>query len=317
MNKNKTGIFLMLLLAAFCLSSCGSKNDTSKVLLNEVLVTNESNFQDDYGVHSAWIEVFNKSFGSVDLAGYQLKISSRPGDTLTYNIPKGDILTSIKPRQHALFWADGQPTRGTFHTSFILDPTTTNWVGLYDNGKNKIDEILVPANIQPNQSYGRIDEASGNLTAFSPKAWEVKDGSDKKYVTPSTNNQTLDKNAKIENFEQHDEVGIGMSITAMSVVFCGLILLYISFKVVGNMAIKLSKRNAMKAHGITDHKEAKGMDLGQRPGEVFAAIAMAMHEYQEDVHDVEDMRLTINKVKRTYSPWSSKIYMLRETPNKR
>ena len=317
MNKNKTGIFLMLLLAAFCLSSCGSKNDTSKVLLNEVLVTNESNFQDDYGVHSAWIEIFNKSFGSVDLAGYQLKVSSKPGDTLTYNIPKGDILTGIKPRQHALFWADGQPTRGTFHTNFTLDPTTTNWVGLYDGGKKKIDEILVPANIQPNQSYGRIDEATSNLMAFSPKAWEVKDGSDKKYVTPSTNNQTLDKNAKIEKFEQHDEVGIGMSITAMTVVFCGLILLYISFKVVGNLAIKLSKRNAMKAHGITDHKEAKEMDLGQRPGEVFAAIAMAMHEYQEDVHDVEDMRLTINKVKRTYSPWSSKIYMLRETPNKR
>lgn len=316
MNKNKTGIFLMLLLTAFCLSSCGDQKDTSKVLLNEVLVTNESNFQDDYGMHSAWIEIFNKSFGSVDLAGYQLKVSSKAGDTLTYNIPKGDILTIIKPRQHALFWADGLPTRGTFHANFILDPTTDNWIGLFDNGKKKIDEVMVPANIQPNQSYGRIDEMAANLVTFTPKAWEIKDGSAKKYVTPSTNNQTIDKNSKIENFEKHDEIGIGMAITAMSVVFCGLILLYISFKFVGNMAIKLSKRNAMKAHGITDHKEAKEMDLGKRPGEVFAAIAMAMHEYQEDVHDVEDMRLTINKVKRTYSPWSSKIYMLRETPHK-
>lgn len=315
MNKNKTGIFLTLLLAALCLSSCGNNKNTSKVLLNEVLVTNESNFQDDYGVHSAWIEIFNKSFGSVDLAGFQLKVSSTPGDTITYNIPKGDILTSVKPRQHALFWADGQPTRGTFHVNFMLNPAVTNWIALYNNSKIKIDEVTVPANMQANQSYGRIDEAATNLTAFNSNAWEVKDGSNKRYVTPSTNNQTLDKNAKIEKFQQHDEIGIGMAITAMTVVFCGLILLYVSFKIVGNLAIKFSKRNAMKAHGITDKKTAKEV-LGKNSGEVYAAIAMAMHEYQEDVHDIEDMRLTINKVKRTYSPWSSKFYMLRETPHK-
>ena len=42
----------------------------------------------------------------------------------------------------------------------------------------------------------------------------------------------------------------------MSVVFCGLILLFIAFKVVGKVAVNLSKRNAMKAKGI-DKVEAK------------------------------------------------------------
>ena len=115
----------------------------------------------------------------------------------------------------------------------------------------------------------------------------------------------------MEKFEEHDSVGIGMAISAMSVVFCGLILLYISFK------INLSKRNAMKAKGITDKQEAKEKQLGQAPGEVFAAISMAMHEFQSDVHDVEDTILTITRVKRSYSPWSSKIYTLRETPHKK
>ena len=46
-------------------------------------------------------------------------------------------------------------------------------------------------------------------------------------------------------------------------------------------------------------------------------IAMAMHEMQSDVHDVEDTVLTITRVKRSYSPWSSKIYTLRETPLKK
>ena len=137
------------------------------------------------------------------------------------------------------------------------------------------------------------------------------------YVTPSTNNKTIDSNAKMEKFEEHDSDGIGMSISAMSVVFCGLILLYISFKIIGRVSVNLSKRNAMKAKGITDKQEAKEKKLGEAPGEIFAAIAMAMHEMQSDVHDVEDTVLTITRVKRSYSPWSSKIYTLRETPQKK
>ena len=121
----------------------------------------------------------------------------------------------------------------------------------------------------------------------------------------------------MEKFEEHDSNGIGMSISAMSVVFCGLILLFIAFKIVGKASVSLSKRNAMKAKGITDKQEAKEKKLGEAPGEIFAAIAMAMHEMQSDVHDVEDTVLTITRVKRSYSPWSSKIYTLRETPQKK
>ena len=141
----------------------------------------------------------------------------------------------------------------------------------------------------------------------------IKGGGEHSYVTPSTNNMTLDKNEKIENFKKHDADGFGMAIIAMSVVFIGLILLYVSFKIVGNIAVKLGKRNAMKAIGITDKVEAKEKN---HSGEEAAAIAMALHELMNDAHDVEDMILTINKVKRTYSPWSSKIYTLRQTPKR-
>lgn len=310
MSKVKIGIFFSLVLAMGLLSSCGSDGSNSKLLLNEVLVDNESNFQDDYGVHSPWIEIFNKSYGTTDLAGCYLRHSSQPGDTATYFIPKGDVLTKIKPRQHALFWADGYPNRGTFHTNFLLVPDKDNWIGLYDSGKKLLDQIVVPGNLlSANYSYARVDDAAAN--------WEVKDESAEKYVTPSTNNKTLDKNVKMEKFELHDSVGIGMSITAMLVVFIGLILLYISFKLIGKASIAMSRRNAMKAKGITDKSEAKEKGLGQAPGEVYAAIAMAMHEMQSDVHDVEETVLTITRVKRSYSPWSSKIYTLREVPHKK
>ena len=309
MNKTKIGIFFTLLLVLGVCSSCGEKKSNNKLVLNEVLITNESNFQDDYGLHSAWIEIFNRSYGSADLAGCYLKFKNGR-DSASYFIPKGDILTLVKPRQHALFWADGEARRGTFHTNFTLNPETQNWIGLYDSGRNLLDQITIPAGaLQANQSYARISDAA--------EKWEVKDGSAEKYVTPSTNNKTIDSNAKMEKFEEHDSDGIGMSISAMSVVFCGLILLYISFKIIGRVSVNLSKRNAMKAKGITDKQEAKEKKLGEAPGEIFAAIAMAMHEMQSDVHDVEDTVLTITRVKRSYSPWSSKIYTLRETPQKK
>lgn len=273
MRKNRIGIFLsLLLLIGF--TSCTEQKSNSKLVINEVLVDNQTNFQDDYGVHSGWIEIFNKAYSTADLAGCLLKVSSQPGDTVTYFIPKGDVLTSIKPRQHTLFWADGNPRRGTFHTNFVLSKTNANWIGLYDSGKKLLDQVVVPAGIlAANQSYARVGDASAE--------WEVKGASADKYVTPSTNNQTIESNPKMDKFEQHDPVGIGMAISAMSVVFLGLILLYICFKLNGKAAIKLRKRNAMIAHNITDKEEAKEKKLGEAPGEVIAAISMALHEAQE------------------------------------
>ena len=308
MNKRRIGILLSLAMM-LGLASCGEKEVNTKLVLNEVLIENTDNFQDDYGLQSAWIEVFNKSYTSADLAGYQLKMSNQAGDTATYFIPKGDVLTMVKPRQHALFWADGQPNRGTFHTNFVMDGTTATWVGLYDSGKKLVDQVTIPANtLQANQSYARVSDASAE--------WEVKGATDDKYVTPSTNNKTLSGNAKMEKFQSHDSAGVGMSITAMSVVFFGLILLYICFRGIGKLAIMLRRRNAMEAKDIKCEEEAKEKKLGEAPGEVIAAISLAMHEMQNDVHDVEDTVLTITRVKRTYSPWSSKIYTLRELPKK-
>ena len=308
MNKRRIGILLSLAMM-LGLASCGEKEVNTKLVLNEVLIENQTNFQDDYGVHSAWIEVFNQAYSSANLAGYYLKVSNQAGDTASYFIPKGDVLTNVKPRQHALFWADGKPNRGTFHTNFVMDGTTDTWIGLFDSGKKLVDEVTIPANtLQADQSYARVSDAD--------KQWEVKGGSEDKYVTPSTNNKTLDENAKMEKFQEHDSEGIGMALTAMSVVFSGLILLYISFRFIGRIAVSLRRKNAMEAKDITCKEEAKEKKLGEAPGEVFAAISLALHEMQSDVHDVEDTVLTITRVKRTYSPWSSKIYTLRELPKK-
>ncbi len=43
-------------------------------------------------------------------------------------------------------------------------------------------------------------------------------------------------------------------------------------------------------------------------GEVNAAIAAALYLFFSELHDHEKYLMTIKKVSRTYSPWSSKFY---------
>ncbi|HET9571261.1 MAG TPA: hypothetical protein VFP20_07645 [Bacteroidales bacterium] len=51
--------------------------------------------------------------------------------------------------------------------------------------------------------------------------------------------------------------------------------------------------------------------------EVAAAIGLALFHLNQEVHDVENTILTFGKASRTYSPWSSKIYGIRQLPNRR
>lgn len=304
MNKKILGIFLF---AAFMVSSVWAQGRKG-LRINEVLVTNENNYQDDYGCQSAWIEIFNTTFGTVDVRSCYL--TNDKNNPKKYPIPKGDVLTEMPPRQHVLFWADGKPNRGTFHVNFTLNPDKDNWIGLYDsNGRDLIDSVTVPAGIPTDHSYARYEDGVGH--------WVIKGGNEQSgYVTPSTNNITLDKNVKIDMFTEHDPFGVGMAIMAMAIVFAGLLLLYLLFRLIGQISVLIKKRNAMRVHGISDKEEAKEKGFGREAGEVYAAIAMALYQHLE-AHDVEDTILTINKVKKAYSPWNSKIYSLREIPSKK
>ncbi|MDR3251295.1 MAG: lamin tail domain-containing protein [Tannerella sp.] len=291
MTKNKTG--LLLLFALLVATGVQAQRVTS-IRINEILVVNEQNFVDEYGTRSGWIELFNTSAGTVNIGGCYL--TDDPSNHKKYPIPKGDVLTIIRPRQHVLFWADGNASRGTFHLNFALDPDKENYIALYDaDGKTLVDEIKIPAGQRADVSFGRETDGLNKWITLNK-------------VTPSTNNLTLDRNDNIEKFLLRDSLGTGMTITAMIVVFIGLFLLFFIFKCIGKSAIKLSARRAKEA-GV-ENVTAKGGLTDE--GAIFAAIATALFEVEEDVHDVESTVLTINKVTRRYSPWSSKIYGMRE-----
>jgi hypothetical protein len=52
-------------------------------------------------------------------------------------------------------------------------------------------------------------------------------------------------------------------------------------------------------------------------GEETAAISAAVFLFVEELHDEENTVLTIEKISKRYSPWSSKIYGITNGLNKR
>jgi Na+-transporting methylmalonyl-CoA/oxaloacetate decarboxylase gamma subunit len=268
--------------------------------INEVMTYNTDNAVDDFGQRNGWIEFFNTSYGTVDIGG--CFITTDMNLPKMYPIPAGDVTTKMKPRQHSLFWADNHPTHGTYHVNFTLDSTRSNFVALFDvNGRTLIDSITIPP-LKANESFGRMIDGD-NKWGILPM------------TTPSSNNVILNRTAKAERFKENDPSGGGMSIVAMSVVFSALLVLFLCFKQVGKYFKASSKKKTLIAKGVSSQDTVPGHETDET-GEVYAAIAMALHEYQNDIHDVEHTVLTIDRVTRNYSPWSSKLYGLRQTPGK-
>ncbi|HPD64636.1 MAG TPA: OadG family protein [Bacteroidia bacterium] len=114
-------------------------------------------------------------------------------------------------------------------------------------------------------------------------------------------------------FQELDPYGGAMALIAMSVVFLSLLILYLAFYNISVYLNRYLQRKALRKKGITGITTSL---KEEHSGEINAAIAMAIYLYSEQIHDLESLKLTINRVSRTYSPWSSKIYGLRQIPQK-
>jgi len=114
-----------------------------------------------------------------------------------------------------------------------------------------------------------------------------------------------------EEFGKMDPTGIAMAIIAMSIVFAALILLYITFKNVARLYnLDLKKRFRKSRPHIVIAEEHEDIS-----GETLAAISLALHLYHQQMQGLEDAVITFKNASKSYSPWSSKIYGLRKSPN--
>ena len=105
-----------------------------------------------------------------------------------------------------------------------------------------------------------------------------------------------------------------MTVIGFAVVFVVLVLLIYIMRGMG-WAFTRQKKAKKVAAGVAgaddDHHEAISDQ------EIAAAIITALKLYKSNLHDQESEMITIHRIARAYSPWSSKIHGLTQLPERK
>lgn len=299
----------LALFAALVFSSSTYGQGARNIKINEVMTNNTASIVDEYGRYDAWLELSNIAYSSYNVRGMYIttdrsvlnkKLSVPERIKKMSVIPSGDERTLLSARKHLILYFNGNPADGMQHLAIKAEKGKALWVALYDgNGVDIIDSVSVPV-LAPNLSYARVKDGS-------PK-WEVKPA---EQVTPGSNNYIHTGETKIAKLKREDPHGYGIAILSMGIVFSCLALLYVFFRVLGlfmshkqtikkaknippvNVAVKAGEKLAETGHK-TKVILKDGMKTGGIDKEIYiAVIAMAMKQYQDDVHDIESNVITI------------------------
>ena len=107
------------------------------------------------------------------------------------------------------------------------------------------------------------------------------------------------------DFSAINSFSLIVALVGYVIVFSALVLLFFVYKNVPRI-INMKVRNKLRRSG----KKVFYEEDVPISGEVNAAISMALLLYFEEMHDEESDVMTIKRVSKRYSPWSSKLYSL-------
>lgn len=304
---NKFGLLLCTLLLSGTSTMFGQIEKSIK--LNEVMTNNTASMQDEYGRCKAWVEIANVSHTTYNIRGMFLTTDrsvldpdmSVPERIKRMSIiPNGEPRTNLGARQHLIFFCNSLPTQGALHLSVNIDADKPTWLALYNgNATQLIDSVTIPV-MKENRSFARLHDGS--------EMWQVKPAD---AVTPGISNYIQVSETKIAKLKREDPHGFGISVLAMGIVFFCLALLFVFFTLFGLLmshratAKKMAGIQPLKAGVKTvemtseighktsvilqDGLKSKGIDK-----EIYiAVIAMAIKQYQNNVHDMESGVITI------------------------
>ena len=289
-----------MLLGTTVMYGQGARN----IKINEVLTSNTASLQDECGNKRAWVELANVSFSTYNVRGMYITTNRKVLENITVPerialmscIPNDEAM-SLSARQHLVLFLNSNPTSGVRHLNVEAKPGEALWIALYDgNGVDLIDSVTVPK-LADNQSYARVKDGG--------EKWSVKSPD---FVTPGIENYIHVDETKTARLKREDPYGFGITILAMGIVFFCLALLFVFFTLFGifmkhrstvakiqpvKAGVKTVEKTVEIGHKtnviLQDGLKSKGIDK-----EVYiAVIAMALKEYQDNVHDVESGIITI------------------------
>jgi len=146
--------------------------EEGRLVVNELLASNDACCTDEHGEYDDWFELFNAGARPVQLAG--LWLSDDAANPLKFQLlPGGDSL--LAPGAFAVVWCDNQPGQGPFHASFALSGSGEEVVVTAADGETVLDSVVFPAQTA-DRSLGRLPDGGS--------AWQNFDT-----PTPGSSNQ--------------------------------------------------------------------------------------------------------------------------------
>ena len=297
----KLGILLcgMLLTGTSTMFAQGAKN----IKTNEVLTSNTASLQDEFGQHLPWVELVNTSFSTYNIRGMYIttdrsvlnpSLSAPQRIAKMQVIPNGDSRTQMSGRNHLILFLHSNPAKGAMHFATKAVAGQPLWFALYDgNGIDLIDSVSVPV-LAEDKSYARIKD--GELK------WDIKPA---EAVTPGIGNYIEINETKIARLKRDDPHGFGITVLSMGIVFSCLALLFVFFSIFGKIMVNKEKADkASREAGWVKLKTAR-MPIEAKDSKIppskkkedidvyIAVIAMALKDYQDNLHDEESGIITI------------------------
>ncbi|MAT39881.1 MAG: hypothetical protein CL946_09795 [Ectothiorhodospiraceae bacterium] len=103
--------------------------------------------------------------------------------------------------------------------------------------------------------------------------------------------------------------GLSIAMAGLLIVFSSLAILTVLIYSIAAIIKSLHQRQIRAEQGEDAEMPKNGIS-----GEVVAAIALALNAHVFELHDEERTIVTIQKVSKPYSPWSSKLHNMTKTP---
>jgi Na+-transporting methylmalonyl-CoA/oxaloacetate decarboxylase gamma subunit len=329
-------IFLILL--AF-MSFWTARGGIEAIRINEVLVKNETNYVDPYGVRCSWFEVFNTGYAMVDLGGCY--VTNDIKNPTKYRIPKGNPKTKIAARTYALFFAYDKGDRGIFHVNFSLEEK--GFLAIYDqSGGVLLDSVSYDISAQkPDHSFGKME----NEKPIDSAKWHYNLD-----PTPEAANYTTVVETRAEKYKRTDPHGFIITVTTMAVVFTVLLSLAFIFTYTGRYfkrkAAEDKAKRDMQLFAKTgkyiqrtgryikktvedipiigkEKEKAAQVVVEEKPIEPsvqspddldIAAIATALYLHFDDQHEVEQTGFWLNRPLNHQTAWTAKSNLFKKSP---
>lgn len=274
------------------------------IRINEVLINTLDTNQKT--IHGGWVEIFNSGDSAIDIAGCYF--TNDPNNSSKYSISNPGSGLILNGHSYMVFYSSNSSISNAPRLNFSLNDTSIlqngkGYIALFDtNGTTLINGITYNiAAFSKGGSYGIDETGDTNTTSWI------------NFTTPTRGAKNLAEVSK------EKESGNGMMI-ALIVLGAVFILFFIS---------RWSKKNKSKKNGSTpddtigvENNSTSSVVSQPAPGEevvndeIVAAIAMALHLYNNDSneHEIEQTGFRLDKNHIKNAPWANKMFTLRKLP---